>query len=218
MGNFASNDYFQAMSFPLVQGNKQKVLANKMSIVISEKLATRLFQSPELAMGKVLEWKWQAYFENCLVSGVFRDFPKNSSQQYDFLLSMDAWNQIMPPGTARASIGPFNNLIILKEGADISLLNEKMAALARTNFNDFTSRLFLRKYSDAYLFGNYENGVQAGGKITYVRLFIAIALTVLIIACINFINLSTAIAAIRIREAGVKKHLEQVDPHSYFNF
>ncbi|GAA4439409.1 ABC transporter permease [Ravibacter arvi] len=207
VGNFASNDYFQALSFPLIQGNKQKVLANKMSIAISEKLATRLFKSPELAMGKVLVWKWQAYSEKCLVSGVFSDFPKNSSQQYDFLLSMDAWNQIIPPGTTRASSGPFNNLIVLKEGADINLLNEKMAALARTSFNDSTSRLFLRKYSDAYLFGNYENGVQAGGKITYVRLFIIVALIILIIACINFMNLSTAKAAMRIREVGVKKAL-----------
>ena len=207
VGNFASSDYFQALSFPLVQGNKQRVLANKKSIAISEKLATRLFRSPELAMGKVLEWKWQAYSEKCLISGVFRDFPKNSSQQYDFLLSMDAWNQIVPPGTTRASGGPFNNFIVLKEGADLGLLNEKMGALARTSFNDSTSRLFLRRYSDAYLFGSYENGVQAGGKITYVRLFIVIALIILIIACINFMNLSTAKASMRIREVGVKKAL-----------
>jgi len=207
VGNFASEDYFQALSFPLIQGNKQKVLADKKSIVISEKLATRLFGSPELAMGKILEWKWQVYSEKCLITGVFRDFPKNSSQQYDFLLSMDAWNQIVPPGTIRASSGPFNNFLVLKEGADIRLLNEKMAALARTNFNDSTSQLFLRKYSDAYLFGNYENGVQTGGKITYVRLFIVIALIILIIACINFMNLSTAKASMHIREAGVKKAL-----------
>jgi putative ABC transport system permease protein len=206
-GNFVSKDYFQALSFPLVQGNKEKVLTDKKSIAISEKLATRLFQSPELAMGKVLEWKWQTYSEECLITGVFKDFPANSSQQYDFLLSMDVWNQIMPPGTVPASSGPFNNFIILREGTDIHSVNEKMAALAKTSFSDSTSQLFLRKFSDSYLYGNYENGMQAGGRITYVRLFAVIAVIILIIACINFINLSTAKASIRVREVGIKKAL-----------
>jgi putative ABC transport system permease protein len=207
VGNFVSKDYFQALSFPFVQGNPKEVLANKNSIVISEKMAAKLFQSPELAMGKVLEWKWQAYAEKGLVTGIFKDFPANSSQQYDFLLSMDAWNQIVPPGTTRTSTGPFNNFIVLKEGADIRSVNKKIAALAKTGFNDSFSRLFLRKYSDAYLFANYENGEQAGGRITYVRLFAVIAFIILIIACINFMNLSTAKAAMRIREVGVKKTL-----------
>ncbi|QRR00791.1 ABC transporter permease [Dyadobacter sandarakinus] len=207
IGNFASKDYFHAFSFPLVQGNKQEVLTNRKSIAISEKLATQLFHSPERAMGKVLEWKWQAYSEKCLISGVFKNFPKNSSQQYDFLLSMDAWNQIVPPGTTQSAGGPFDNFIVLKEGADIRLLNKKIAALANTNFNDPTSRFFLRKYSDAYLFGSYQNGVQAGGKITYVRLFTIVAIIILIIACINFMNQSTAKASMRIREVGVKKAL-----------
>ena len=207
VGNFVSKDYFKALSFPLVQGHKEKILTNKKSIAISEKLAVRLFHSSEQAMGMVLEWKWQSYSDKCLISGVFKDFPANSSQQYDFLLSMDAWNQIVPPGSIRTSNGPFNNFIVLKENADINSLNKKMSALARTSFNDSTSRLFLRKYSDAYLYGNYENGTQAGGKINYVHLFSIIAIIILIIACINFMNLSTARASLRVQEVGVKKSL-----------
>jgi ABC-type antimicrobial peptide transport system permease subunit len=206
-GNFVGKDYFKAFSFPFLQGNKDQVLTNKKSVAISEKMARQLFQSSEHAVGKIVEWKWQAYSEKCLVTGVFKDFPANSSQQYDFLLSMDAWNKIVPPGTVRASSGPFNNFIVLKENADISLVNKTMAALARTSFNDSTSRLFLRRYSDAYLYGNYENGAQAGGRITYVRLFAVIAIIILIIACINFMNLCTAKSSLRLQEVGVKKAL-----------
>ena len=67
--------------------------------------------------------------------------------------------------------------------------------------------MFLFQYSDHYLYGNYENGVQSGGRIEYVRLFSAIAIFILIIACINFMNLSTAKAAARIKEVGVRKAL-----------
>ena len=206
-GNFVSDDYFKTFSFPLIEGNKSEILKTKNSIAISEKLAKELFESPENAVGEILEWKWQAYSEKCMVTGVFKDFPANSSQQYDFLLSMSAWNQIVPKGDMLSSGGPFNNFVLLKKGADIDLLNQKMAGLTKATFNDSTSTLFLRKYSDSYLYGQYENGVQAGGKITYVALFSVVAMIILVIACINFMNLSTAKASMRIREVGVKKAL-----------
>ncbi|MCF0065115.1 ABC transporter permease [Dyadobacter chenwenxiniae] len=206
-GNFVSQDYFNAFSFALIHGQKDQVLRDKNSIAISRKLAVQFFRKPELAVGKILEWKWQAFSGKCMVTGVFEDFPANSSQQHDFLLSMDAWNQIVPKGDVRTSSGPFDNFVVLKEGADIDRVNQKMAGLAKTAFNDSTSTLFLRKYSDAYLYGNYENGVQVGGKITYVRLFAGIAVLILVIACINFMNLSTAKASMRVKEVGVKKAL-----------
>jgi putative ABC transport system permease protein len=206
-GNFVSKDYFNTFSYPLIQGNKNQVLTNKNSIAISEKLAVQLFHSAGQAAGQIIEWKWLSYAGKCIITGVFKDFPANSSQQYDFLLSMDAWEQIVPPGGPKTSSGPFNNFIVLKDGADPQVFDQKMASLARTSFNDSTSRLFLRKYSDAYLYGNYENGVQMGGRVMYVGLFAGIAVIILIIACINFMNLSTAKASVRVREVGVKKAL-----------
>lgn len=206
-GNFVSHDYFNAFSFPLIHGNRDQVLTNKNSIAISRKLAVQLFRTPDLAFGKILEWKWQAYAGKCLVTGVFEDFPANSSQQHDFLLSMDAWNQIVPRGNVRASSGPFDNFVVLKEGSNVAQINQKMAGIAKTAFNDSTSTLFLRKYSEAYLYGNYENGAMAGGRINYVRIFAVIAMIILVIACINFMNLSTARASMRMKEVGVKKAL-----------
>lgn len=206
-GNFVGGDYFNIFSYPLIQGNKNELLRDKKTIAISEKLAKQLFNSPDHAIGKTLEWKWQSFSDKCTITGVFKDFPANSSQQYDFLLSLDAWNQIMPKGDQVSSSGPFNSFIVLKEGTRIDMFNEKIATLSKTSFNDSTSRLFVRKYSDRYLYGNYVNGIQTGGKIMYVGLFSAIAVIILVIACINFMNLSTAKASLRVKEVGVKKAL-----------
>ncbi|MCF2443980.1 ABC transporter permease [Dyadobacter sp. CY345] len=206
-GNFISSDYFKAFSFPLSIGNKNEVLKGKKTIAISEELARKLFDSPEQAMGKVLEWKWQSFSEKCLVSGVFENFPTSSSQKFDFILSMDAWNQIVPRSDQLSSSGPFNNFIVLKEASDAEIVNKKIAAFSKISFDDSTSSLFIRKYSDSYLHDKYENGTQTGGRILYVRLFSIIGIIILTIACINFMNLSTAKASRRAKEVGVKKAL-----------
>jgi hypothetical protein len=99
--------------------------------------------------------------------------------------------------------------VVLREGTDVNAFNKKIANfIAEKTDGDITGRtMFLAPYSDYYLHSNYENGVQSGGRIEYVRLFALIAFFILIIACINFMNLSTAKAAGRIKEVGVKKAL-----------
>lgn len=207
-GNFASSGYFKAFSFPLVKGNAESVLTDKNSVAISEQMAIRLFGSPEKAMNQLVEWKWQAFSRKCRVSGVFRDLPPNSSEQAELLIPLTAWDEILPQsGMPNTASGPFHNYLVLRPDADVRLLEQKLAEYAKKRFNDPNSTLFIRKYSDGYLYGNYENGVQSGGRIEYVRLFSAIALFVLLIACINFMNLSTAKASVRVKEVGIKKAL-----------
>lgn len=207
-GNFVSSDYFKAFSFPLVQGNPQSVLTDKNTVVISAKMATRLFGSPEKAMNQLVEWKWQAFSRKCQVTGVFRDQSGNSGEQSELLIPLGAWDEMLPQGSMpRTATGPFHNYLVLRPGADAALLEAKLADYAKKHFNDANATLFIRKYSDGYLYGNYENGVQSGGRIEYVRLFGAIAVFILLIACINFMNLSTAKASVRVKEVGVKKAL-----------
>lgn len=207
-GNFVSSDYFKAFSFPLLQGHPGSVLEDKNNVVISRKLAVRLFGSTDNALNKTLDWKWQAYSRKCKVSGVFENFPSNSSEQSDFLIPLTAWDDILPQsGMPSTASGPFRNFVVLKAGADKAIFEQKLAALAAKKLNDKTSKLLIRNYSDGYLHGKYENGVQAGGRIEYVKLFGAIALFILLIACINFMNLSTAKASVRVKEVGVKKAL-----------
>lgn len=207
-GNFASSNYFQIFSFPLLQGNVHSVLTDKNTVAISEQLAVRLFGSSEKAMNQTLEWKWQAFSRKCQVNGVFKDMPHNSSEQCDFVIPMSAWDDVLPQsGMPNTASGPFHNFVVLRPGANAHLFEQKLSGFAKKRFKDKNATLFVRKYSDGYLYSKYENGVQAGGRIEYVKLFGAIAVFILLIACINFMNLSTAKASVRVKEVGVKKAL-----------
>ncbi|HVW62152.1 MAG TPA: FtsX-like permease family protein, partial [Puia sp.] len=92
-----------------------------------------------------------------------------------------------------------------KPGTDITAFNTKIADFVKGYDKGTNFSLFVRPYSSAYLYGRYENGVVAGGRIEYVRIFSAVALIILVIACINFMNLSTAKASRRAKEVGIKK-------------
>lgn len=207
-GNFVSADYFKAFSFPLIQGSAQSVLTDKNTVTISEQMAVRLFGSAEKAMNQLVEWKWQAFSRKCQVTGVFKDQPHNSSEQSELLIPLSAWDDILPQSSMpNTATGPFRNYLVLRPGTDAQLLEAKLADYAKKRFNDPNATLFIQKYADSYLYGQYENGSQSGGRIEYVRLFIAIAVFILLIACINFMNLSTAKASVRVKEVGVKKAL-----------
>ncbi|OQP62634.1 hypothetical protein A3860_26855 [Niastella vici] len=211
-GNFVGKDYFNAFSYKLLQGNNDQVLADKRSIVISAGLARKLFNSTDQVVGKVIQWKWYSLSREAVVTGVYEDFPRHSSTQFDFLLPFDEWTAIlkeMNGNTGEATIngGPFNKPLVLREGTSVNAFNKKIAGFIKSKFSQSTATLFLANYGDAYLYNNYENGVQTGGRIQYVQLFVIIAFCILLIACINFMNLSTAKAAERLKEIGVKKVL-----------
>ena len=204
-GLFAGKSFFKMFSFKLIQGNAGQVLNDKNAIVISENLAAGLFGSPAMAIGKSIEYELFGKKTPAFVSGVFEDVPANSSMKFDFVLTHEVLlTEIWPNGQNWWNTGPVTYLH-LKKGTDITQFNAKI-----TNFidkylkdNDFT--LFTRPYSSAYLNANYENGVQTGGRIEYVKLFSIIAIFILVIACINFMNLSTAKASRRLKEVGIKK-------------
>jgi putative ABC transport system permease protein len=202
-GNFVGVDYFNIFSYEVIQGDRRKVLADKNSIVISEDLAMKLFNTTENALGKsIIHQRDHEY----IVTGIMK-IPENSSLQVDFVLSFDRYVEIRGKDNfSWRSTHPFA-FVLLKKGTDVDQFNKKIADYVRTKTNnEVTHRtLFVTPYSKAYLYGKYENGVQAGGRITYVKLFSIIAIFILVIACINFMNLSTAKASGRIKEVGIKK-------------
>ena len=202
-GIYASTDYFNLFSYDLIQGNKVQVLSDKKSIVISESLAANLFGTTEDAVGKTIEWQHDKQYQ---VSGVFSDIPNNSSVQFDWVLTFEDFRDENEWVTTWYNTAP-QTYVLLREGTDVAQFNRKIADLVRTKTEGNADHRtpFAARYSERYLHGQYENGVQAGGRIEYVRLFSIIALFILLIACINFMNLSTARASRRIKEVGVKK-------------
>ena len=202
-GQYVGEDFFEMFSFPLIQGDAGQVLTDRSSIVISKTLAKNLFNTTENVVGKTIEWQHEEQYQ---VTGVFEDVPRNSSMQFDFVLPFKIYLEDAGWATRWRTSWPLT-YALLKPGADVDQLNEKIADLIERKTNgEITHRiLFAAPYSKTYLYGNYENGQQAGGRIEYVRLFSVIAVFILIIACINFMNLSTAKASRRLKEVGIKK-------------
>lgn len=201
-GQYVGKDYFHIFSFTLLQGDKGQVLSDKHTIVLSEELARNLFQTTEGIIGKVVEFQHEQPYT---VSGIFKGAPANSSIQFDFVLPFESLIDTKPWVNDWGSSGP-EVYVVLAEGARIEDVNNKIAALIKTRFPENTTRYpFLQRFSDIYLHGTYANGVQSGGRIEYVRLFSFIAFFILLIACINFMNLSTAKASHGLKEIGVKK-------------
>ena len=204
-GQYAGKDYFNIFSYKLIQGDANRALADKNSIVISEDLALKLFNTKHDIVGKAIEFQ---HDRELLVSGVFENIPSSSSTHFDFVLPFEIFEEIAPWSLDWNSSGPYI-YVVLREGTDVRAFNKKIEDFVqkKTNGKITSRKMFLTPYSGNYLYGNYENGVQSGGRIEYVRLVSVIALFILAIACINFMNLSTAKAATRIKEVGVKKAL-----------
>ena len=200
-GEYAGKDYFNIFSFKLLDGKKDKVLADKSSIVISENLANKLFGTTQNLVGKPIRFQNDTTF---FVSGVFANLPKNSSQQFDFVLSFDYLGEVQPWVKTWNNLGP-HAFILLKPGANVNAVNKKLAGVVRANSGDTSRSIFASKFSDVYLQDSFDHGSRTSSKIEYVKLFSLIALFILIIACINFMNLSTAKAARRMKEVGIKK-------------
>ncbi|MEX2235404.1 MAG: ABC transporter permease [Cyclobacteriaceae bacterium] len=202
-GLYASVGFFNLFSFELLHGQPSQVLTDKKSIVISEALAIRLFGTTENVVGKMVEWQHDKQF---LVSGVMKNVPATASTQFDFILSFEGFRDENEWVTNWFNTAPQTH-VLLKHGTDVEQFNKKIADLVRTKTEGKANHRtpFVRRYSDGYLYNRYENGVLAGGRIEYVRLFSIIAIFILLIACINFMNLSTARASRRLKEVGVKK-------------
>lgn len=202
-GKFAGKDFFKLFSYPLVAGNTSQMLTGKNNIAISEGLAKKLFSSTDV-LGKEMIWS-NSEMEgdnHALISGVFKDVPANSSEHFDFLIPLEV---LFRDSTYLkwGNLGP-NTFLLLKKGTDPAQFGAKIEDFMAKKGHPYR-RLFIRPAADAYLYGKYENGVVTGGRIDYVKLFSLIAVFILVIACINFMNLSTAKASRRMKEVGIKK-------------
>lgn len=198
---FIGEGYYNAFPGDYVQGDKATALNDLRNIVISKPLADQLFQSVEAAMGQVVEFKEQAFGGSYLVTGVFNPQP-NASEQFDVLFSYELFRTA---DLMQWYNGGTQAHLILKEGVDLAELNKKLSNYLTTKIENWKDILYAQPYSEKYLYGKYEEGLPQAGKIIYVRLFGTIALIVLAIACINYMNFSTARASRRIKEIGVKK-------------
>jgi putative ABC transport system permease protein len=200
-GMYAGKDYFNVFSYNLIEGDKNKVLTGENSIAVSEPLARRLFNTTENVVGKLITLQDKG---ELIISGIFT-VPHNSSYQFDFILPFALQFKHYPNLRNDWNNAWANAYVRLKDHTDVALFNKKIGNLIKQKSGQDNISLFTSRYADNYLYDHYENGIQAGGRIEYVKMFSIIAVFILVIACINFMNLSTAKATSRLKEIGIKK-------------
>ncbi len=202
MPQFVDRDFFKVFSYPLLRGNKDEVLTNKFAVLLSDQLAMKLFHSLDV-VGKMV--KWSGDKDPYTITGVFKNPSLESTAQFDLLFNYQLYFDRNAVNEANWQNSDPMTYIVLKPGANAGQFSRKITGFLQTKNKKAPLTLFLQKYSDKYLYGNYENGAPAGGRIAYVRLFSVIAIFILVIACINFMNLSTSKAIRRSKEVGIKK-------------
>ncbi len=206
-GIFATPSFFDMFSWNLIQGNSKKLLDTPNSIVISSTLAKKYFGPDAIEQGEVVGQTIDHNFNGfppLKVSGVFEDFNSQSSLQFDFVMPMIVYQQ------RNSWLTNWNNSGIrifaqIADGTDLEVLSQKIVDVQNEHIDDFRSDLFLQAYSDHHLHSNYKDGLQAGGRIQYVKIFALIAIFLILIASINFMNLSTASSLQRLKEIQVRK-------------
>ena len=201
-GNIVDTGFLQMFSFPLLKGDAETALNGGSSILLTEKFAKKLFGNEE-AMGKVIKLDNK---DNFTVNGIIKDLPNNSRFKFEYLLP---WAYLIKTGGDDSTWGnnSTRNYVLLKPNASLASANEKMKVLKPKydKEDDGKWQMFLYPVSRWRLYSNFTNGKEDGGLIDFVKLFAVIALFILLIACINFMNLSTARSEKRAKEVGIRK-------------
>jgi len=203
-GKYAGPDFFRMFSYPLVEGSALSALNVPGGIAISRRMADIFFGAPTTAIGKDIRFENK---EDLLVTAVFENIPANSSEQFDFLRTWPDYVSQNPWVENWGNASP-ETFVELREDADPVRVEDKIKDfIYRYKGKEANSRteLALMPYASRYLHGSFSNGQVAGGRIRYVRLFEWVGLSLLLIAWINFMNLSTAHYLKRAREVGLRK-------------
>lgn len=200
-GRYVDPDFLEMFSFRFVQGDLHTALNDKNSIVISSAMAKKYF-GDDVPLGKLLVMNTKNSF---VVTGVFKDVPHRSSLRFQYLLPFQVFWDENINWLDEWDNNNIRTFIMLREDADRINFSDKLKHEIRAHVATTNVELFIHPLTEMYLHGDFENGIQSGGRIEYVRTFFVVAVFVLFIACINFMNLATAQATKRAKEVGLRK-------------
>ncbi|HEV3327728.1 MAG TPA: ABC transporter permease [Puia sp.] len=203
-GAFADTGFLSLFDFPLVEGNAGEALQKGNGIILTQKLANKLFGSEEV-LGKTVRIDSNANFT---VTGVLRDLPGNTSFDFEYLLPWDFMRRLGWEDRNWTNNFAYT-YVLLKTNALQSVFDAKVRDViiqhTKGSAGESKTTLFTQSLNRSYLYSRSENGQLVAGQIEMVRLFVVIALFILLIACTNFMNLSTARSEKRAKEVGVRK-------------
>ena len=198
---FTDPDFLTMFDFPLLQGTKETALNDPYSVILTEKAAIRLF-GKKIPLGQTLLVNNQ---HPVTVTGVMKDLPGNTLFQFEVFAPI-SFMKVQGSYHENWTNYTIQTYVELQPGARLDLVNENIRNIVNSHTdNRAKAEVFLYPLNQRHLYAKFENGVPVGGLIETVRLFVLIAGLILIIACINFINLSTARSGKRAKEVGVRK-------------
>ncbi|HTS42748.1 MAG TPA: ABC transporter permease, partial [Puia sp.] len=200
-GTMVDPDFLTMFRFPFIQGDMNSALNDPEDIVITKKLSKKLF-GDENAMGKVVRFDNRFNFK---VSGVMKDLPNNTDFDFEYLLPWSAMKLVNEDDSSWSN-NSTRNYVLLRPNASLASVNKKIRNVIKDHGEKYwTLESFLYPVGQLRLYSNFENGVPSGGKIESVWVFTLIAMLILLIACINFMNMSTARSEKRAKEVGIRK-------------
>ncbi|MFC3559418.1 ABC transporter permease [Pedobacter jamesrossensis] len=201
---FAEPDILKMYDYQFISGDEKTALSSPLSVILTESTAETLFGTADV-LNKTVRYQDK---ENLTITGVIKDLPENSSNRFDFLMPWSFYEIV----DASAKNINWNNysfvtMVSIDPNANIDLVNRKVEALVKANTvqNQQSQPHFLYQSSKLHLYGKFENGKNAGGDIEQIWLFMGLAFGILLIACINFMNMATAKSEKRAKEVGIKK-------------
>ncbi|MEP6465751.1 MAG: ABC transporter permease [Parafilimonas sp.] len=214
-GHYAEASLFSMFSFPFVQGNAKTAFTQLYSMVITQKTAKKFFGDDKNVVGKTVRVDNK---QDYIISGVIKDIPQNSSVQFEWVAPFKVWYDVSDWAHYWGN-NCLSTYVELKPGVRPSTVDKLLYNFIQQKEPTSIARPFLFSMHDWHLRNEFDNGVQTGGgSITYVHLFSIIAWIILLIACINFMNLATARSEKRAREVGVRKVLGAGKQNLIFQF
>lgn len=201
-------EFLEMFQFPLIAGNAEQVLDDASIIVITESTAKAFF-GDEDAMGKIIrvDNQW-----DLKVGGILKDIPGNSSFQFDFLLPYKHWyntSDWVKRNSTNWGNYSFQVFVELNDPKNKDAVENSIRDMLAKHGEDeeMKHEFYLYPLLRWRLYGSFENGVEQGGMSDYVQLFTVIAVFIIVIACINFMNLATARSERRAKEVGIRKSI-----------
>ena len=214
-GHYAEASVFSMFTLPFIEGNAATAFKELHSMVITEKTAKKFFGNDKNVIGKTVRVNNK---QDYVITGLLKDIPENSSLQFEWLAPFQIWFD-ESEWAHHWGNNCLSTYVELKPGVHPATVNKVLYDFIQKREPQSIARPFLFSMNDWHLRDQFDNGKQTGGgRITYVRLFSIIAWIILLIACINFMNLATARSEKRAKEVGVRKVLGAGKRNLVFQF
>ena len=206
---YTDSNFLQIFNYPLLKGNAATVLSSPNNVVITEATAKKYFGSADEAMGKIIYIDNDIKGTNLAVTGILKNTPSNSHLRFDILIPIDLYDRVNNPAGAWSNFDVYTYFQLKDEikpfSSVISQIEKQVNNILKKNLTEFEAALFAQPLTDIHLHSHYMLDVEGQGNSQHVKIFSLVAIFIILIACINFMNLATAVSGQRAKEVGLRK-------------